>query len=184
MIVDKGSVLTPFGDGWITLMRKAEHFKTWDASTDSHLFDIFEAKHPYTQEISSATALGMRLQGNLQALQLEENLSPTITAAKENIYKGLDVGKESINKAWQAGVEKFNDKGALSDLGSSAASGATSVVGLVGGWGTFLSGKARNAVSNTSYTTNPAGSYAAADGPKPQSVSDVTSSINWANQWT
>jgi hypothetical protein len=79
-----------FGADWVEAWSKTENYRIWDNSTDSHLFDVVEPKHPCAGGLT-IDDVQRRIAQQAQEFHLDERFA---------------VGKEAIGRNYAAGKEK------------------------------------------------------------------------------
>ncbi|KAK4692942.1 hypothetical protein P7C70_g9027, partial [Phenoliferia sp. Uapishka_3] len=156
------NMMTAFNDRFIEAFKATPAFELWDRTTDSHVFDLVEPKHPMEGKTNPIEDVGIRLAHGLHDLHLEENLAPT----REAISRGLSNGSESLWKTYsflrsdlgkrQADVlERLGNPDATSALSAAPPVIATTVLAgvdvakagaanIATGIGTFLSSSRRS----------------------------------------
>jgi hypothetical protein len=86
----EGDPANDFGMDWVEAWTRSENYRIWDRYTDSHLFDIVEAKHPCAGGLT-IDDVQRRMMEQVKEFHLDERFA---------------VGKEVLGRNFQAGREK------------------------------------------------------------------------------
>lgn len=81
-----------FGIDWIEAWSRSENYKIWDRNTDSHLFDIVEAKHPCAGGLT-IDDVQKRVMEQVKIYHLDERFA----TGKEVLGRNLQAGKEKAS---------------------------------------------------------------------------------------
>ncbi|KAG8528495.1 uncharacterized protein KY384_007413 [Bacidia gigantensis] len=103
----EGDPTTDFGLDWIEAWKKTPNFSLFNKTTDSHLFDIVEPRHPTAGNLTIED-VQRRVNQHIQTLHLDERFS----TGKEALNKHLAVGQQRFSTAFaslQANIEAKRD---------------------------------------------------------------------------
>lgn len=90
----EGDPIGDFGHEWVSSWQSTSSFALFNETTDSHLFDIVEPRHPTAGNLSFDD-IQRRLTMQIQTLHLEERLA----SSKETLNKHLTTGHEKVSTA-------------------------------------------------------------------------------------
>ncbi|RKF80517.1 Late secretory pathway protein AVL9 [Golovinomyces cichoracearum] len=88
----EGDPSSDFGVDWIEAWIRSENYQIWNRSTDNHIFNIVEPKHPCTGSLTIEDVKA-RMMNQVKEFLLDERFA---------------VGKEILGRNLQAGKEKAN----------------------------------------------------------------------------
>ncbi|EAT79179.2 hypothetical protein SNOG_13295 [Parastagonospora nodorum SN15] len=88
MITDvEGDPASEFSNDWVHAWMQTENFRIWNKFTDSHLFDIVDAKHPCSGGLSIEDVAEMHLNERLEK-------------SREALGQQLAVGQQKVSSAY------------------------------------------------------------------------------------
>jgi len=96
-----------FGVDWIEAWSRSENYRIWDRYTDSHLFDIVEAKHPCAGGLT-IDDVQKRMMEQVKEFHLDERFA----VGKEVLGRNLQAGKEKASTVFNklyADMEAFRE---------------------------------------------------------------------------
>lgn len=152
---------TPFLDAW----RETENYKLWNRTTDSHLFDIVEPRHPNAGGLTIED-VQRRLAAQVAELHLDERFSQTRDVVNKRLADGKIQVTSAFNKVW-TDIEVMREAQRKRTEEARAASAAAAATSEDGG-------------SNSSKPTSPT-SAGAGKSAKPD-VSHAQASVAAASQ--
>ena len=85
----------PFLDAW----RQTENFELWSRTTDSHLFDIVEPRHPCAGGLTIED-VQRRLASQISELHLDERFNQTREVMNKRLADGRTQVSSAFNKVW------------------------------------------------------------------------------------
>ncbi|KAF2817419.1 uncharacterized protein BDZ99DRAFT_405068 [Mytilinidion resinicola] len=91
----EGDPSSEFNSDWIEAWMRTENYRIFNKITDSHLFDISDAKHPFSGGLSIED-----VQRRLAQQVAEMHLDERIQASREVLGKGLAVGQKKVSSAF------------------------------------------------------------------------------------
>lgn len=86
---------SPFLDAW----RQTENYRLWARTTDSHLFDIVEPRHPCAGGLT-IDDVQRRLAAQVAELHLDERFSQTKEVVNKRLADGRTQVTTAFNKVW------------------------------------------------------------------------------------
>lgn len=109
-----------FLDAW----RETENYKLWNRTTDSHLFDIVEPRHPMAGGLTMDD-VQRRLAAQVAELHLDERFSQTREVVNKRLADGRTQVTSAFNKVWSdietmREVQRKRSEEARAGLGSSS----------------------------------------------------------------
>ncbi|KAK3074780.1 hypothetical protein LTR53_002512 [Teratosphaeriaceae sp. CCFEE 6253] len=102
-----GDPSADFGSGFLDAWRQTENYKLWTRTTDSHLFDIVEPRHPCAGGITIED-VQRRLAAQVAELHLDERFSQTRDVVGKRIADGRVQVTSAFNRIW-ADVEAMRE---------------------------------------------------------------------------
>ena len=91
----EGDPSSDFGLEWVHAWRQTSSFALFDKTSDSHLFDIVEPRHPTAGNLTIED-VQRRLTQQIQILHLDERLA----TSKETLNKHLATGQKKVSTAF------------------------------------------------------------------------------------
>lgn len=99
--------IVDFNPDWLSAWQTTSSYALFHASTDPHLFDIVEPRHPTAGQFS-IDDIQRRIAQQIQTLHLDDRIATT----KESLNKRLQTGREkvgtAVNKVW-GDIEAFRE---------------------------------------------------------------------------
>ena len=94
-----GDPATEFGAHYLDAWRMTENFKLWQRTTDSHLFDIVEPRHPCAGGLTIED-VQRRLASQVAELHLDERFNQTREVMGKRLADGRTQVTTAFTKAW------------------------------------------------------------------------------------
>ena len=95
----EGDPSAEFLTGYMEAWRETENFKLWDRTTDSHLFDIVEPRHPCAGGLTIED-VQRRLATQVAELHLDERFNQTREVVGKRLADGRTQVTSAFNKVW------------------------------------------------------------------------------------
>ncbi|KAK4955586.1 hypothetical protein LTR10_006525 [Elasticomyces elasticus] len=102
-----GDPALEFGNHFLESWRQTENYKLWNKTTDSHLFDIVEPRHPCAGGITIED-VQRRLAAQVAELHLDERFNQTREVVGKRLADGRTQVSSAFNKVW-ADVEAMRE---------------------------------------------------------------------------
>lgn len=103
----EGDPSLEFGNNFLEPWRQTGNYKLWNRTTDSHLFDIVEPRHPCAGGITIED-VQRRLAAQVAELHLDERFSQTREVVGKRLADGRTQVSSAFNKVW-ADVEAMRE---------------------------------------------------------------------------
>ncbi|EME85417.1 uncharacterized protein MYCFIDRAFT_60285 [Pseudocercospora fijiensis CIRAD86] len=94
-----GDPVTEFSDRYVEAWQQSENYKLWDRTTDDHLFDICEPKHPMAGGLTIED-VQRRLATQIADLHLDERFRDTKEVVGKRLADGRVQVTTAFNKVW------------------------------------------------------------------------------------
>ncbi|TKA82676.1 hypothetical protein B0A55_01480 [Friedmanniomyces simplex] len=103
----EGDPSSEFGNNFLDAWRQTENYRLWARTTDSHLFDIVEPRHPCAGGITIED-VQRRLAAQVAELHLDERFSQTRDVVGKRLADGRTQVSSAFNRVW-ADVEAMRE---------------------------------------------------------------------------
>ncbi|KAI4241071.1 MAG: hypothetical protein LQ352_007505, partial [Teloschistes flavicans] len=137
--------IADFNPDWLASWRLTPSYALFNRSTDAHLFDIVEPRHPTAGAIT-IDDVQRRIAQQIQTLHLDDRFATTKETVGKHLATGKERVREGVEKLW-ADIEAFKEqrrKAALENGGGGGGGGAAA--------GRSPEGRRGSAVSSLSNT--------------------------------
>lgn len=104
----EGDPSTDFSNAFIEAWQQSENYKLWNRTTDSHLFDIVEPRHPCAGGLTIED-VQRRLATQVSELHLDERFNQTRDVVGKRLADGRTQVTSAFNKVW-ADIEVMREE--------------------------------------------------------------------------
>ncbi|KAK5116563.1 hypothetical protein LTR85_009188 [Meristemomyces frigidus] len=95
----EGDPSAEYAPAFLEAWRKTENYKLWNRTTDSHLFDIIEPRHPNAGGLTIED-VQRRLAAQVAELHLDERFSQTREVVNKRLVDGRSHVTSAFNRVW------------------------------------------------------------------------------------
>ncbi|KAF2027083.1 LAlv9 family protein [Setomelanomma holmii] len=95
----EGDPASEFSNDWVHAWMQTENFRIWNKFTDSHLFDIVDAKHPCSGGLSMED-VQRRLAQQIEQMHLNERLEKSREVIGQQLAAGQQKVSSAYNRLW------------------------------------------------------------------------------------
>ena len=120
----EGDPAFEFATAYLESWRDTENYKLWNRTTDSHLFDIVEPRHPMAGGLTIED-VQRRLATQVAELHLDERFNQTKEVVNKRLADGRTQVTSAFNKVW-ADIETMREAQRKRSEEARAAGGASS----------------------------------------------------------
>lgn len=100
--------IVDFNPDWLAAWRLTPSYALFDCSTDAHLFDIVEPRHPTAGAIT-IDDVQRRIAQQIQTLHLDDRFATTKETVGKHLATGKERVREGVEKLW-ADIEAFKEQ--------------------------------------------------------------------------
>jgi hypothetical protein len=95
----EGDPSSEYGNAFLEAWRETENYRLWARTTDSHIFDITEPRHPMAGGLT-VEDVQRRLAAQIAELHLDERLNQTREVVNKRIADGRVQVTSAFNRVW------------------------------------------------------------------------------------